>query len=275
MKITELNPYIRAAEIQASVLESSGERMAYDYRMFYILEHSGQIVIEDSTRRIEQDTLIFIPPETGYYFVGKMKVAVLNFDLSRGCDHKTEPICPPPVTNFNPALLFDTERCSEFSTYIMLRDVPHLRNTVLDIVEEWNQGGSWKDVSTSALLKHILISILKSKGERKSTDALLCQRIAGYIKLHATEIRRLEDLGKVFGYHPDYLGYVYKHQTGKTLHGDILAERLLLAKRYLTQTGLSVEEIALELGFSSRAHFCTVFRKQTDMTPSKYRESHI
>ncbi len=272
MRITEINPYIRAAQIQRPVLEGDGERMAYDYRIFYILDGSGQIIIEDRPCLLRLGTMIFIPPEIGYYFVGKMKVAVLNFDLSRGCEHKAEPICPPPASDFNPELRFDTERCPELNTYFILPDALHLHGALLDIVEEWNQGGDLKDASTSALLKYILVSLLKNEQQKKSTDDVLCQRIAGYIKLHAAEIRGLGDLGEAFGYHPDYLGSVYKRQTGRTLHGDILAERLLLGKRYLTQTSLSVEEIALELGFSSRAHFCSAFKKATSTTPIEYRK---
>ncbi|MBQ3084918.1 MAG: AraC family transcriptional regulator [Clostridia bacterium] len=39
----------------------------------------------------------------------------------------------------------------------------------------------------------------------------------------------------------------------------------------MTQTEHSVEEIAFEVGFSSRRHFCTVFKREMGCSPKKYQ----
>ena len=72
MKLSEVNPYIRDAEIQNAILEGEKERYAYDHRLFYVLENSGEIIIEGKTLKIIPDTAIIIPPVVGYRFCGKL-----------------------------------------------------------------------------------------------------------------------------------------------------------------------------------------------------------
>ncbi|MGM9642829.1 MAG: helix-turn-helix domain-containing protein [Eubacteriales bacterium] len=270
----EINPYIRQAQIQAAILEGNGERMAYDYRLFYILAGNGEIVIENNAFGIQENSLIFLPPEIGYYFSGKMRVAVLNFDISRNADTKSKPICPPPRREFDPTLIFDTERCDALSKPLVLFGKIEMREKILELVYEWNSGEEWRDAATSAELKMMLIAVLKEKIYKNAPEKQLCDRVSGYIKLHATEIRDNKELALKFGYHAVYLGEVFKNRTGKTLHEEIVLQKVALAKRYLEQTAFSVEEIAEAVNFSSRAYFCTVFKKYTKMTPLAYRKMH-
>jgi AraC family transcriptional regulator len=43
------------------------------------------------------------------------------------------------------------------------------------------------------------------------------------------------------------------------------------ARRLLRETGKSVVEIALDLGYSSPSHFAQVFRRETGRAPATYR----
>lgn len=55
----------------------------------------------------------------------------------------------------------------------------------------------------------------------------------------------------------------------------ILAEvRLTRARSLLTDTALSIVEIALVLGYSDQAHFTRAFRREVGMTPSAYRHAY-
>ena len=44
--IEKCNPYVRAAEFQHAVLEGEGHRLAYDMRLFAVLEGNGTLVID-------------------------------------------------------------------------------------------------------------------------------------------------------------------------------------------------------------------------------------
>ena len=51
--------------------------------------------------------------------------------------------------------------------------------------------------------------------------------------------------------------------------------RHLLAKRYLDNKQLSIQEIAFTLGYSDIANFRRAFKRWQGMAPSEYQKLHI
>ena len=52
-------------------------------------------------------------------------------------------------------------------------------------------------------------------------------------------------------------------------------KKMELAKEMLTNSTLSIDHIAKNLGYSQTSYFCRVFRKSWDETPKNYRESVV
>lgn len=65
---------------------------------------------------------------------------------------------------------------------------------------------------------------------------------------------------------------LFKQYTGFSPSQYLIELRLQKGKELLTNTGLTSQEIAFELGFENSDYFCTVFKKKTGVTPIKYRE---
>ena len=61
--------------------------------------------------------------------------------------------------------------------------------------------------------------------------------------------------------------------SGKTALQYIHHHLIHLAKSYLTQTNLSVKEIAYQLQFDAPNNFNNFFKKHTQSTPGAYRKS--
>ena len=71
---------------------------------------------------------------------------------------------------------------------------------------------------------------------------------------------------------PGYLAQMTRRTAGLSPKA-IIDERIAdEAARLLGTTSLTVQEVAVRLGFSSQAHFTKFFRKQHGMTPTKYRK---
>ena len=64
-----------------------------------------------------------------------------------------------------------------------------------------------------------------------------------------------------------------KKYFGKTPIDLILDIKMNLAKEYLEKTSYSIEKIAYDIGFSSVGQLYSVFKKQHNCTPSKYRKN--
>jgi len=70
---------------------------------------------------------------------------------------------------------------------------------------------------------------------------------------------------------PDHLSRIFKKETGYSLSEFVLLERIEHAKYLLTNTDISVSEIALSIGHSNFSHFTKIFKKYTGLGPSEYR----
>lgn len=84
-------------------------------------------------------------------------------------------------------------------------------------------------------------------------------------------MRSARDFADQLSIHVNHLNRAVKETTGKTTT-NIIAERLLAeARMLLKHTNWNIAEIGYCLGFEEPAHFNNFFKKQTQLTPSRYR----
>ena len=275
MKLSDCNPFVRTTEIQPAVLEGWGLRKAYDHRIFYVLDGRGKLITKDDTVEISPTSLIYIAPSIGYTFEGKMKVIVINFDVTRNATDKRKPICPPQEAFFNKMNVFDDTVIDELPTKAIINGGLYFEKDLLSLVEYFTSNSQFSDATTSAILKSVLSQIAMNISTTVNSEALLAEKIYSYIRLNSATIKGNDDVANALGYHPVYICSVFKKVTGKNLHHTIFEERIRLSCKWLTQTTRSIEDIAFDTGFSSRSHFCTVFKAYTGVSPLKYRNSQL
>jgi AraC family transcriptional regulator len=83
----------------------------------------------------------------------------------------------------------------------------------------------------------------------------------------------IRELAAVADVHPVHLCREFRARTGITIGEYIRQLRINCACLALSRTNRTIVEIALEAGFSSQAHFSTVFRRFTGFTPGAYRKA--
>jgi len=67
------------------------------------------------------------------------------------------------------------------------------------------------------------------------------------------------------------LNEIVKLSLGKTASEAIEERRILEAKRLIKFSGLSIKEIAFELGYEEHSYFTKVFKKITGCTPTEFK----
>jgi AraC-like DNA-binding protein len=72
---------------------------------------------------------------------------------------------------------------------------------------------------------------------------------------------------------PGYLSGLLKALTGQSTQQHIQDKLIEKAKEKLSTTGLSVSEIAYELGFEYAQSFSTLFKSKTHLSPLEFRNS--
>jgi len=93
-----------------------------------------------------------------------------------------------------------------------------------------------------------------------------------YIHNHYFENLTLDVVSEVAELSPKYLSTVFKKEMNISFSDYINNLRISEAKRLLTTSNRTILDIALELGYDDQSYFTKVFKKQTQLTPLKYRK---
>ncbi len=91
-----------------------------------------------------------------------------------------------------------------------------------------------------------------------------------YIDGHLHEDCSLKRLGKAMNMNANYLGQIFKRETGKNYTAYITQLRIEKAKEMLDAGEHSIEEIATTLGFNDYFYFLKTFKRITGYTPKQY-----
>ncbi|MCQ2426783.1 MAG: helix-turn-helix transcriptional regulator [Clostridia bacterium] len=273
--LSSCNPFVRAAEIHAPMETLTGLRRCYDYRVFCVFECSGPdcfLFLQDRNEKLTRGTIMVLPPETAYDFSGSMKVGLLNFDVTRECESRIKPICPPVLEAFQPSLIFDGVTVDCFSSPFIFHGGEDVIERVKEIIAEFSKGNRFSDSGTSGRVKVLLSDLCSKDREIKDAETVLADSILAYIRMNGTSISSNDEIAEHFGYNKVYLGSVLKRKKKISLHAAVLGVKISRAQYMLENTDEPVEAIAEKCGFSSRSYFCTTFKAATGYTPLKFRE---
>lgn len=100
------------------------------------------------------------------------------------------------------------------------------------------------------------------------------QQCCDYISLHLEEKITLDQLAKRTGYTTYYLSKKFKQEVGSTPAEYIRRQRLKRAAYLLRVTHEDIQDISIQLQFSSQSYFSESFRREFGMTPTKYRRKN-
>ncbi len=90
-------------------------------------------------------------------------------------------------------------------------------------------------------------------------------------KEYRNPLLSIEMLADKIGISTAYMCRIYKQYTGNTINDTLLDKRMEHARLLLTESSLSVSEIAEKVGFNGSTYFYRVFKKLNGVTPNEYR----
>lgn len=111
---------------------------------------------------------------------------------------------------------------------------------------------------------------MRSLGKQKICSKQVAECI-DYIYDHLHTRITVEILASHVGLNPSYLSRLFKKETGFTISSYIQSKKIETAKNMLIYSDYALSQIASILAFPSQSYFTEIFRKNTGMTPSRYR----
>ena len=96
-----------------------------------------------------------------------------------------------------------------------------------------------------------------------------------FIELNYHQSIRLKEVAEAVGYSSAYLTDLVRRMTGKTVNNWIIERRIAEAKRLLSETEDSIEQIAFTVGYQNINHFYYQFRNYCRDTPRSWRRKQL
>ncbi|MDN6029110.1 MAG: AraC family transcriptional regulator [Lactobacillus sp.] len=109
---------------------------------------------------------------------------------------------------------------------------------------------------------------------KQSATLPLAEKCRFNIKNHINEKMTITSLASELNCSPSSLTHSFKNTFGITINAEINHQKLKAAKSLLTNTTISVSEIAYILAFSQPSYFMRRFKIGIGLTPSAYRQKH-
>lgn len=91
-----------------------------------------------------------------------------------------------------------------------------------------------------------------------------------YLQEHYNEQVTLVDVSRMVGFNANYFSGMFKEQVGMNFSDYLIHLRIEKAKQLLVKGGVTMTDIAIEIGYSDAKYFSKMFKKSTGLTPMEF-----
>jgi YesN/AraC family two-component response regulator len=138
--------------------------------------------------------------------------------------------------------------------------------------------GDMAEVCQSGCLQAACALIRELAGECQALE----EKLAGqsgpvrasiqYISKYYPKDISLDSVAEAVGLSANYLGGIFKNETGMTIRQFIENTRIEEAKRLIASPACKLIGIPQQVGFNSYSYFVSVFKRSVGLTPTEYRK---
>ena len=231
--------------------------------LFFIIGGKGQFLIEEHLHPVDVNNLVIINPNVvhtevslnaqplEYIVLGVAGIQLATRDTSNG--------------QFS---ILDHFESAEISGCLrnILREMEQKNTGYEDVCQ------AYMEILIIRLMRSTALSV-PSESQAVSTNRQ-CAAVRRYIDLHFKETLTLEQLANEGHMNKFYLSHAFKREYGVSPINYMISKRIEESKYLLSETDLSMSQIAQLLGFSSLSYFSQVFHRTQAISPKEYRQNH-
>ncbi len=141
---------------------------------------------------------------------------------------------------------------------------------ISDVISSIKQNQNEYDISNR--LYSLLCNISKKNQNHESKKADIIETAKKFITSNYHENISVNDISAAANMSASYFSKLFKKGTGFSPYDYLLTVRLDRAKELLRQTDDSIESVAFKTGFNSESNFIYFFKKETGVSPLKFRK---
>ncbi len=230
--------------------------------LFYIVGGKGQFLIEDQVFPVDMNNLVIINP-----------------NISHTEDSLNAQPLEYIVLGIDGVELVTTENSNGQFCILDHFESADISSCLRNILREMEQKNTGYEDICQAYMEILIIRLMRSTAlavpaEPQAVSAnRQCASVRRYIDLHFKEALTLEQLAEEAHMNKYYLSHAFKREYGVSPINYMISRRIEESKYLLTETDLSMSQIAQLLGFSSLSYFSQVFRRTQSVTPMEFRQN--
>jgi len=156
--------------------------------------------------------------------------------------------------------------------------ISQIAATVADEAEGGFADGMLVDALNTALAVQVIRRFVDRSTMRPEPSNGLSRerlrRVRDYIETHLDDRLTLTVLAEVACLSPYHFSRSFKQAVGIGPQRYVMQLRLGRAKTLIRRTKQSLAAIAQETGFADQSHLTSIFRRETGLTPGRYRAAH-
>ena len=227
--------------------------------LFFIVSGKGQFLIQGELFPVDVNSLVIINPN------------VLHTEISTDAQPLEYIVLSISGIEFT---------TSENSLCILDHfDDPDISSCLQNILQEMELKKPGYEEICQAYMEILIIRLMRNTALTAQTEPQVvssnrqCAAVKRYIDLHFKESLTLAQLAEETHMNKYYLAHVFKREYGISPINYLISRRITESKYLLTETDLSMSQIAQVLGFSSLSYFSQVFRKVQGISPMEFRQN--
>lgn len=258
-----IRPLLEA--VNPHVLNEAAHRHTYQ-EILWIKEGTGQHSIDDELFTIENNTFYLIYKGQIHHFLeGKnLKGFLIRFN-----NEFLKEISP---LERNRSFLANKIALNEANSV-------YFNNLAENIYQEFLTEQPHKENITRHLLMVLLYKLEEKKqhyqlnqiAKNTQSDEAIYLRFSNLLEQEYYNTHDTAYFANHLAVSTRYLCSVIKKHSGKTTKQLLIERRILEAKRLLAYTDTPLKQIAIQLGFEEIAYFCRVFKQQTQLSPTNFK----
>lgn len=253
------------------------KRIVRDYEFDFFVEGERDVYLDGKHYNPSKGSLMFRKPGQIITGTGDYNMYILTLDFSGKSPIKPEQyirssftpeqeICHPDFFEDIPDLFFPYHQEEIIELYKIMS-----KNSYPNVINRKAQHNA-----LSEFLFLVLADSMRYRREianKKTAKSSYIERACNYITRNYSKNLNLNTISDYLSLNKNYLIKLFKKELSVTPNQYIASTRLFYAKLMLTQTELSVQDIAVSCGFNTTSYFIKCFKEKYGVTPTEYKKN--
>jgi AraC family transcriptional activator of pobA len=242
------------------------------YQFFFIESGSGTLIINEKMKKFSGENIIIMPENNLHGFKFSDDIKGYTLSISSAIIDK--------ITNNDKELLHEISRVRLLNMNNNFEEFNDAMDSIRRMNKELSLEVEKETLFLETLLLLLLIKIFRMTTESEKEYVASTRELAYYkefmkmIKKVVPTNKSIDDFTKSLGISKTHLNRVCQTIAGESTKQVISKYLINESMILMAHTDMTISEIAYQLEFKDVSYFCRFYKKQTGISPAKFKEKN-